>query len=136
MKYLALGDRIQKFRERQGISREELASTAGIPLEKLVQIEADEDQPIIAQLIALAKALKINVADIFRERPVEKSFETVPRDDRSRVHRHQKAQKPFDYSYELLIPPSDDKHINAYLIELPPFQKQSPTGDLRHPGEE
>jgi transcriptional regulator with XRE-family HTH domain len=138
MKYLALGDRIQNFRERKALSLEEVAKKTGISVDQLKRIEANEEQPIIANLILLSKALDINVADIFRDRPLRKAFEIMRKKDRKRVQPLVQPAKTkiFDYTYEPLTSASEDKHLDAYLIELPPHQTKRPTNDVTHEGEE
>ena len=138
MKYLALGKRLKNLREKRGLSSDELAQVSGLSLEKLNRIEADKDQPIIAELIRLAKALHVNVADIFRDRPAAQNFEVVRKKDREKVKPLLKATKAgvLDYAYELLTSPEATKHMEAYLVDLSPRQSQRPHDDLTHPGEE
>ena len=138
MKYLSLGKRIKGFRERKGLSLEDLSLKAKIPLDKLKKIEEDEEQPIIATLIRLSKVLEVNVADIFRERPIASQYEIVRKNKRERVKPlvQPNEHKIFDYVYELLTSPSDDKHMHAYLIEVPPHQSQGPSANVSHEGEE
>lgn len=138
MKYLALGDRVRLLRERRGLSLEGLSEKSGLELEKLKRIESNEEQPIIATLITLSKALEVNVADIFRERPISKSFEILRNGTREKVRPLVQPAKTriFDYTYELLTTPSDDRHLDAYLIELPPHQSKRPHADVTHEGEE
>ena len=138
MKYLALGDRIRKFRERKGLSLEELSEKTKIPQSQIERIEANEEQPLIAHLILLSKALDVNVADIFRDRPLTKSFEIQRKKDRKRVQPLVQPSKTriFDYIYEPLTSLGEDKHLDAYLIELPPHQTKRPTNDVTHEGEE
>jgi transcriptional regulator with XRE-family HTH domain len=138
VKYLALGERIKVLRERKGLSLEALAEKTGLDQDKIKRIEANEEQPIIATLIALSKALGVNVADIFRERPVSKSFEILREGQREKVRPLVNPSKAriFDYTYELLTSPSDDKHLESYLIELPPHQSKRPHTDVTHEGEE
>lgn len=138
MDYLALGKRIQAIRKRKGLSVDEVAKRAEIPVETLKKIEADEDSPLINHLIRLSKTLDVNVAEIFRDRPVKANFEIVRKEDREKVRPLVTPAKTkiFDYRYELLTHPSGDKHLDAYLIELPPHQSKPPRQDVTHAGEE
>lgn len=138
MDYLALGTRIRGLRERRGLSLEALAQTADVPLEELRRIEADQEQPIIATLIKLSKALGVNVADIFRDRPLRQKFEIIRSGKQETVKPLLSPNKNriFDYQYRLLTIPSDEKHLDAYLIEVAPHQTKPPRTDLTHPGEE
>jgi transcriptional regulator with XRE-family HTH domain len=136
--YLALGARIRDIRQRKGLSLEELATKANLSSESLQAIESDRQQPIIGELIQIAKALQVNVADIFRDRPQSKPFEIVRSTDRSRIMPLRQAHetKIWDYQYESLTLPSESKHLEAFLIFVPPKQKKPSRTDLTHPGEE
>lgn len=139
MKYLALGDRLRSFREKKNLTRKQLAERVGVSENELDLIEKNETAPKIAQLIRFAKELDINVADIFRDRPQEKSFDLIRRQDRQRFSpllEPNTKSKIYDYSYEMLTTPGERKHLDAYLIEIPALQEKKPYENLTHPGEE
>lgn len=139
MKYLALGDRLRGFREKKSLSLKQLSEQVGISENELERIEKNETAPKIAQLIRFAKELDINVADIFRDRPQEQSYELLRKSERQRFSpllEPNKNSKIYDYSYEMLTTPGDRKHLDAYLIEIPSLQEKKPYENLTHPGEE
>lgn len=138
MKYLALGQRIKAIREQKRMTLAELSKRTGFAEDKLRMIEENAEQPIIAGLIRLSKGLGVNVADIFRDRPVGSSFEVVKKSQRQKVRPllQPSDAKVFDYTYELLTTPADSKHLDAYLLEFAPHQGKSPTEDVTHEGEE
>lgn len=138
MKYLALGKRLKNIREARGISLSELSQRIGLPEEELKEYESDRKIPRIGILIKISKVLSINVADIFRDRPKEKAYELLKKQDREQIHPLLEARESRvrDYLYEPLSLPSHDKHLDAYLIEVPPHQAKPPQGILSHPGEE
>jgi transcriptional regulator with XRE-family HTH domain len=138
MKYLALGKRIKSIREKKKLSLEALSTKTGIPVEKLSKIEGDKEQPIIATLILLSKALGVNVADVFRDRPSASPYEVVRAESREKVRPLLRPNKDhiLDYTYELLTKPGNDKHLNGYLVEFPPRQAKRPSNDVTHAGEE
>lgn len=139
MKYLALGDRLRIFREKKSLTTKQLADRVGIPENELDLIEQNKTAPKIAQLIRFAKELDINVADIFRDRPQEKSFDLIRKGDRQRFSpllEPNAKSKIYDYSYEMLTTPGERKHLDAYLIEIPALQEKKPYENLTHPGEE
>jgi transcriptional regulator with XRE-family HTH domain len=138
VKYLALGQRIRAIRERKKMSLEKIAHKTGLSIEQLSRIENDKEQPIIASLILLSKAMEVNVADIFRDRPSKVAYEVVRADHREKIRpllRPTGAQI-LDYSYELLTTPGNDKHLTGYLVEFPARQSQRPSNDVTHAGEE
>jgi transcriptional regulator with XRE-family HTH domain len=138
MKFLALGKRLKSFREKKKLALSALAKKSGVDESLLQSYEKDEQTPRIAELIKIAKALEINVADIFRERLHKKSFEILRREDQVRVSPLTEPSKApvRDYLYSPLTLASPDKHLEAYLLEFPPFQAAKRTADLTHPGEE
>ncbi len=138
MKYLALGKRLRHLREKRKLSLKALASSVGLTEDKLERIENDEEQPLIGHLIQFAKALEVNVAEFLRDRVPQKTFEVIRKREREKIKplREVKNSKIFDYQYEFLTHPSEDKHLDAFLIELPPHQAKPPRDDMTHPGEE
>lgn len=138
MKSLALGKRLKHLREKRKLSLKALAATVGVTEGKLERIEQDLEQPLIGHLIQIAKALDVNVAEILRDRIPKQPFQIIRQKDRERVRplRDVKKSKIFDYQYEFLTHPSEDKHLDAYMIELPPRQSKPPRDDMTHPGEE
>ena len=138
MKYLGLGQRLKKLREKKSLSLSELSLRSQISMTELEAYESQSELPRIGILIRLAKALQVNVADILRDRPVKKSFELIRSDERKKLNPFtDSAQaKTLDYLYEPLVVSSDDKHLDAYLIEVPPLQDRRSHPDLSHPGEE
>jgi len=138
MKSLGMGERIKKLRMAKGLSLEELAKVIGLSAEELSLIEANKDFPKIAVLIGLAKFMKVNVADIFRDAAGGKSFEIVRKADRPRLSPllSPLEAKRLDYSYEPLTLSGTNKHLDAYLIEIPPYQGPKPGENLTHAGEE
>lgn len=138
MDYLSLGSRIRKLREKKGLDLKSFAKQIEMSEEAVESIEQNRSQPLIGELIRMAKALGVNVADILRDRPLKQSFEVIRRSDRKKVKPllGPSQGKIFDYQYELLTNPSADKHLDAYLIELPPHQSKPPRLDMTHEGEE
>lgn len=138
MKYLGLGQRLKKLREKKSLSISELSQRSQISVTELDAYESQSELPRIGILIRLAKALQVNVADILRDRPVKKSFELIRSEERKKINPFTNSDraKPLDYLYEPLVVSSDDKHLDAYLIEVPPLQDRRAYPDLSHPGEE
>ena len=138
MKYLALGSRIRSIREKKKLSIQAVSKKTGLSVEEIERIESGKDQPIIATLIQLSKTLDVNVADIFRDRPRNSSYEVVRSEDREKIKPLLKPTKGhiLDYTYESLTTPGNDKHLNAYLVEFPPRQGKRPADDVTHAGEE
>lgn len=61
----SLGERVRRLREELGMTQEQLATAAGIGRITLVRIENGAQSPRYGTLVALAKALRRQPADLF-----------------------------------------------------------------------
>jgi transcriptional regulator with XRE-family HTH domain len=61
----AFGDRLRELRIKKGMSQEELANTAEIPINQVGRIERGEINTTLVTIKALADSLKIDVAEFF-----------------------------------------------------------------------
>lgn len=57
----ALGERIRKLRKKQGMSQEDLANEADIPLSQVGRIERGENNPTISTLYVISLALGVDL---------------------------------------------------------------------------
>jgi transcriptional regulator with XRE-family HTH domain len=57
----AVGNRIRTLRIQKGLSQEELANEADIPLSQIGRIERGENNPTISTLYVIAKALEVEL---------------------------------------------------------------------------
>ena len=60
------GDRIKKLRVDKKLSQEEIAHRAGVHRTYLGGIERGERNPSLRNIAALAKALGVNLSELFR----------------------------------------------------------------------
>jgi transcriptional regulator with XRE-family HTH domain len=60
----ALGKRIREFRKAKGLSQEDLAYEADIPLSQIGRIERGENNPTISTLHVIAIALEIELKQL------------------------------------------------------------------------
>ena len=61
----AFGKRLRDFRISKGLSQEQLANEAEIPLSQVGRIERGEVNPTLSTISALAVALKMSIMDFF-----------------------------------------------------------------------
>jgi transcriptional regulator with XRE-family HTH domain len=61
----AFGRRLRDSRISNGLSQEQLANMAEIPLSQVGRIERGEINPTLVTISALSTALKIRIADLF-----------------------------------------------------------------------
>lgn len=62
-----LGDGIRKYRKAAGLTQEGLAEKIGINSVYMGQIERGYKVPTVDVLLRLARAMKVNLRDIFNE---------------------------------------------------------------------
>ena len=67
-----LYNRVEAARNAIGISRNELASHTGVHYQTIGYIERGEYNPSLALALRLAKALKVEVSEIFSTKPFRK----------------------------------------------------------------
>jgi transcriptional regulator with XRE-family HTH domain len=61
-----MGRRLQALRKARDLSRQQLAERAGISREYVRKLEAGRQDPTLGTLTALAKALKVSVAELVK----------------------------------------------------------------------
>lgn len=67
-----LYNRIEEARSVLGLSRNELASLTGVHYQTIGYIERGEYNPSLSLALRLAKALKVEVSEIFSTKPYRK----------------------------------------------------------------
>lgn len=80
-----IGDNLIAIRKANNLSQEDVSLLLDLPLEKYVSWELGESAPNIAELILIAKILKVDTVDLVKERVVTqiKSVEqVVPQEDK------------------------------------------------------
>ena len=60
----AIGERVRKLRLKQGLSQEDLANEADIPLSQIGRIERGETNPTVSTLYVLAQALEVELKSL------------------------------------------------------------------------
>ena len=63
----AFGQRLRKIRLEKGMSQEELANTAEIPINQVGRIERGEINTTLVTIKALADSLKIEITELFKD---------------------------------------------------------------------
>ncbi len=63
---IALGEKVRARRKKLGFSQEELAHRAGVHTTYLSAIERGERNPALENLCAIANALGVTLAELFR----------------------------------------------------------------------
>jgi len=120
----SIGEKISKLRKERGLSLSELAKEAGLSADLLKDIEAGESLPPVSVLLRLAKALAIDSTSLL-----------VEEEELSEKRRERFIKRTQEYSYEVLTPRAEDKHLKAFLVTIDPMQAHKMV-DYSHEGEE
>ena len=127
-----LGRRIQSFRERLELTREDLAMSAGLQLDLIVAAEEGRIYPPLGLLLKISRALGLRLGtfmdDHYREDPL-----IVRADDRKRELSPHEGAVPGPYRYFSLGRGKTDRHMEPLFIELEPGQPETLSS---HEGEE
>ena len=62
----AFGENLKRLRKKAGLSQEDLANDADIPLSQVGRIERGEVNTTISTVYVLAEALKVEITDLFK----------------------------------------------------------------------
>ena len=66
---LRLGRRVRALRNKQGLSQEKLSEKMGLDAKHLQLIESAKTNPTVATLVAVARGLGVQLADLLRSDP-------------------------------------------------------------------
>jgi transcriptional regulator with XRE-family HTH domain len=133
-----LGERIRYYRERQELSREELARRTGLTEEFLTALEEDDVTPSIGPLLKIALALGQRLGtfmddDIAGEVCVTHRAERVRHDAVLRQARGKRAS----FNYHCLGATKTDRHMEPFFIEVHADEEARAAKPLSsHEGEE
>jgi len=124
-----LGPRIRTYRERLGITAEELASRTGTSIELLKDIEEGNTYPAMGVLIKLSRALGQRLGtftdDLFVKDPLITRVSERTEDVSS--------NRALDYHYFPLGKGKTDRHMEPLYVKIDPDSKQTTSS---HEGEE
>jgi len=126
-----IGKRIKRFRLDRKFTQQELADSAGITKSYLSKIENSDSSPPVSTLINIAKALGVNLDAFFNDQAPETILSVVRQDERQEMPR---KGSPFGYTYESLAHKFPNRHMEPYLVKIPPSDSYS--SEFQHIGEE
>lgn len=132
---IKVGEKIKKIREEKGISLQEFAQRTGYSSALLSQIENHMISPPLGTLIAVAKALEVEIGSFFNE-VREEPFTLVRHNQRKNISRvASKMGKNYGYMYESLAFDMKGRHMEPFLVTLQPATVKD-THTYAHDGEE
>jgi len=126
-----IGRRIKKLRIERNLTQEVLAEEAKLTKGYLSKIENSKNSPPVSTLLSLAKALGVDINDIFSEVVTATRITHIKKAERQTVARNGSA---FGYSYEPLAAKFPNRHMEPYILVFPPdVTVETP---FQHKGEE
>jgi len=122
----SIGEKINHLRKEKGLSILNLANETGLNPEFIEDVEAGKVLPPVAFLIRISKALSIDAGSLLSE---EEERVASERRRRSFIKRTQ------EYSYQVLTPGAENRHLKAFLVTIDPM-KEHKMVEYSHEGEE
>jgi transcriptional regulator with XRE-family HTH domain len=133
---LKLGEKIRDLRLAKRFTLSQVAGKTGLSIALLSQIENNAVSPPVATLLRVAKALDVNIGFFFREEESSDQAVVVRKDERKRTFRRMHAgHQDGGYLYEALAYKKNSKHMEPFLVEFEPKEKET-LSFLNHKGEE
>jgi quercetin dioxygenase-like cupin family protein len=122
----SVGKKIARLRRGKNLSVQDVAHETGFTTEFIEQVEAGEALPPVAFLIRISKALSVDAGSLLSEEAERAASE---KRRRSFVKRTQ------EYSYQVLTPGAETKHLKAFVVTIDPM-KEHKMVEYSHEGEE
>ncbi len=122
----SVGDKISRLRKGKGLSVKSLANETGLRPDFIEDVETGKVLPPVAFLIRISKALSIDAGSLLSEKKESAASE---KRRRSFVKRTQ------EYSYQVLTPGAENRHLKAFLVSIDPM-KEHKMVEYSHEGEE
>jgi len=133
---LKLGEKVKDLRLQKRYTLRQVAGNTGLSIALLSQIENNAVSPPVATLLRIARALDVTISYFFREEESKDKAVVVRKNERKKAFRRRYAQHgEGGYTYEALAYTRNAKHMEPFLVEFEPKQKEELTF-LNHRGEE
>lgn len=130
-----VGETIRRVRMEKGLTLEDVSSKLDISIERLEQIETQEQFPHLGLIVSLAETFGVSVGEIFGDSG-NSPFCLVRRDAATAVSRFATANgKSPGYSYEGLGLDKENRQMEPFLVTLVPEEVQE-IDPNEHIGEE
>lgn len=122
----SFGKKMKKLRKEKGLSLEALAQETGLTSSFLAKIEEGEISPSVSNIIQISKTLSVDSGSFLTAQEKKES-------ERKRIESYVKRTE--SYSYKILTPGAEKKHMKAFLVTIDPKQDHKMV-EYHHEGEE
>jgi transcriptional regulator with XRE-family HTH domain len=127
-----IGTRIKNFRERLGLTVEDLAKNSGVDVGLVKSIEAGKEYPGIGVMVKLARALGQRLGTFLDDQYVDDPL-IVRASERKEETASYKGGAVGHYHYYALAKNKSDRHMEPFFIVIDPNQEKKLSS---HEGEE
>jgi len=126
-----IGPRLKKLRIERGLTIAALASRTGFTKGYLSRVENSRTAPPVSTLLTMARALGVNINEVFSTHEAGSRVTVVKKGERSPISR---SGSSFGYSYIPLAPTFPNRHMDPYIIVVPHSARG--TKVFQHAGEQ
>lgn len=122
----SFGLKMKKLRKEKGLPLDALAQETGLSPEFLSKIEEEKVSPSVSNIIQISKALSVDSGSFLSAKEKKEA-------ERKRIESYTKRSE--SYSYSVLTPGAEKKHMKAFLVTINPEQAHKMV-EYHHEGEE
>lgn len=120
------GKKMKKLRKERGLTISELAHETGLSPSLLSKIEEGSVSPSVSNIIQISKVLSVDSGSFLSPQEIK---------DRERKRIESYVKRTSSYSYKVLTPGAEKKHMKAFLVTIDPKQDHKMV-EYHHEGEE
>lgn len=124
-----LGENLKRFRKKAGYTQEELANRTGLSKMSIRRYETGERQPSLEALDNIAKALDIDVWDLYQSYIIIPRGKDTPETQKAREEESKELEflDEMSYFYSLLNATGQYKALEQVemLTKIPDYQKET-----------
>ncbi len=130
-----LGNRVAEFREKRGLSVDDLAGRTGLEPDFLRAVEQDDLYPSLGPLLKIARSLGVRLGTFLDDQVTSDPLIRRMADRQQQFTTHRGAKAPAEVVFYSLGMGKSDRHMEPFYIEmLPESGKEKPLSS--HEGEE
>ena len=135
MSNTSLGSRIASFRQKNGISLEQMAQRTGLEQSFLQAVEEKDLYPSLGPLLKIARTLGVRLGTFLDDHVSQDPLIVRLAERQQELVTHRGDQGPVDTVFYSLGRGKTDRHMEPFFVEIEPHQGDS-TKLSSHEGEE
>lgn len=120
MKAEKVGTRVRMFRERRGMSRDDLAERTGLGCDFIQSVEEDNVYPSLGPLLKIARALGVRLGTFLDDQVSEDPLIIRREERKGELSMLRGKDHPVDLRFYSLGRGKSDRHMEPFFIEILP----------------